>query len=162
MSCYTLLSILFSFFVITVCTACVIHTGGSRLRFMRKKWNKFSIFKGLSVVNAFNLIHRCRSLRLIKSLFIFSNAFNLETGEYLFHAKSLKSLNVFERVYGIHVCLCICMLCGCVSLSLPSLLCPIPSHLFLNLPSYLSQTQRNTTVPLTLVSYDWWNGGANI
>lgn len=49
------------------------------------------------MVNDFNFIHRCRKLRLIKSLFVFHNAFDLEAGEYTFNAKSLKSLTVFEK-----------------------------------------------------------------
>lgn len=113
-----------------------------------KPWNKFSMRKGLSVVNDINFIHRWRKLRLIKSLFVFNNAFDVEAEEYTFNAKSLKSLTVFEKECAcMHVCLGICMLCGCISLSLPFPLCPTPSlTLPPNSPSYFSPLRHEKTL----------------
>lgn len=86
-------------FLSSLCAQCVWYiqeVQGSGL--WEKNWNKFSVCKGLSVVNAFSFIHRCRRLRLIRSLFAFINAFSLEAEEYTLSAKSPKSLNVFESV----------------------------------------------------------------
>lgn len=134
-------------------TQCVWHTQedqGSGL--WGKPWNKFSTREGLSVVNDFNFTHRWRELRLIKSLFVFNNALDLEAGEYAFNARSLKSLTVFEKACAhMHVCLGICMLCGCISLSLPSPLCPTPSLTLPPIsPCYFSSLRHRENTTCTL------------
>lgn len=126
MACHSLMSS--GQFLSLLCTHCVWYIQedqGSGL--WGKQWNKFTMCKGLSVVNDFNFIHRCRKLRLIKSLFVFHNAFDLEAGEYTFNAKSLKSLTVWEREC-VYACLGICTYVG-ASLRpfLPSFVSPLLS-----------------------------------
>lgn len=134
---------------------------------MRTKLKKkiLRVQKGFSVINTSKLIHRCRRLRLINSLFVFINAFYLGAQKYTFNTKSLKSLNVFECAC---VCMCMCvwisMLCGCVfvflSFAHPAfltllLICP-PTTLF----SGIERTLDSHDGALTLVSYDGGKGRA--